>query len=146
MQIKKLLRDATLLSFFFNARGTHLERSTIGLYRSLLVQLLEAFPNDPLWGIPSLTHWHLDEKVKANREMLKQLLVQVMQRLDQHNVIVIIDALDECDEDEVRDMIALFEELGEDAVSNGRTFRVLFSSRHYPHITVQRSVQITLED
>src|SRR6266480_7609963 len=69
-----------------------------------------------------------------------------MQRLDQHNVIVIINALDECDKDEVRDMIALFEELGEDAVSNRRTFRVLFSSRHYPHITVQRSVQITLED
>jgi hypothetical protein len=146
MEIKKSLRDATLLSFFFNARGTHLEKSTVGLYRSLLVQLLATFPDDQLWSIPSLIHRHLDEKVMANREILKQLLVQVMQRLDQHNITIIIDALDECDEDEVRDMIALFEELGEDAVSNGRIFRVLFSSRHYPHITIQQSVEIRLED
>ncbi|KFZ24911.1 hypothetical protein V502_00588 [Pseudogymnoascus sp. VKM F-4520 (FW-2644)] len=146
MEIKKSLQDATLLSFFFNARGTYLEKSTEGLYRSLLVQLLATFPDDQLWSIPSLIHRHLNENVKANREILKQLLVQVMQRLEQHNITVIIDALDECDEDEVRDMIALFEELGEDAVSNGRTFRVLFSSRHYPHITIQKSVQIRLED
>ena len=146
MEIKKSLRDATLLSFFFNARGTHLERSTVGLYRSLLVQLLATFPDDQLRSIPSLTHQHLDEKAKANPEILKQLLVQLVQRLDQHDITVIIDALDECDEDEVRDMIALFEELGEDAVSNGRTFRVLFSSRYYPHVTIQQSVQIRLED
>jgi ankyrin repeat protein len=146
MEIKKSLQDATLLSFFFNARGTYLEKSTVGLYRSLLVQLLATFPDDQLWSIPSLIHRHLNENVKANREILKQLLVQVMQRLEQHNITVIIDAHDECDEDEVRDMIALFEELGEDAVSNGRTFRVLFSSRHYPHITIQQSVQIRLED
>lgn len=146
VEIKKSLPDATLLSFFFNARGTHLEKSTIGLYRSLLVQLLVIFPDDQLRSILSLNHWRLNEKVKANRELLKQLLVQVMQRLDQHNITVIIDALDECDEDEVRDMLALFEELGEDAGSNGRTFRVLLSSRYYPHITIQQSIQMTLKD
>jgi hypothetical protein len=69
-----------------------------------------------------------------------------MPKLDQHNITVIIDALDECDEDKVRDMIALFKELRENAVSNGRTFRVLFSSRHYPYITIQQSVQIILKD
>jgi len=145
-EIKKSLRDATLLSFFFNARGTHLEKSTIGLYRSLLVQLLDTCPNDQQWSIPSITHGHLHEKAKANREILKHLLVQVVQALDQHNIIVIIDALDECDEDEVRDMIDLFERLGEGAVSNRRAFRVLFSSRHYPNVTIQRSVQMKLED
>ena len=121
-------------------------KSTVGLYRSLLVQLLATFPDDQLWSIPSLIHRYLDEEAKANHEILKQLLVQVMQRLDQHSITVIIDALDEGDEDEIRDMIALFEELGEDALSNGRTFRVLFSSRHYPHITIQHSVEIRLED
>src|SRR5690348_13770920 len=57
MEIKKSFRDATLLSFFFNARGTHFEKTTIGLYRSLLVQLLDTFPDDQLWSIPSLIQW-----------------------------------------------------------------------------------------
>ena len=147
MEIKRSLPNVILLSFFFNARGTDLEKSTIGLYRSLLVQLLETCPDDQqLWNIPSITRRPLDDQFKANREILKHLLARVLQTLGQCNIMVIIDALDECDEDEVRDMIALFEKLGEDAVSDGRTFRVLFSSRHYPHITIQRSVQMKLED
>ncbi|KAJ5721209.1 uncharacterized protein N7483_009143 [Penicillium malachiteum] len=32
-------------SFFFNARGEYLERSTVGIYRSLLLQLLEGYPD-----------------------------------------------------------------------------------------------------
>jgi ABC-type ATPase involved in cell division len=32
---------ALVISFFFNARGGHLEKSTLGLYRSLLWQLFE---------------------------------------------------------------------------------------------------------
>ena len=44
MEIKKSSRDTMLLSFFFNARGSPLEKNTIGLYRSLLVQLLEKCP------------------------------------------------------------------------------------------------------
>lgn len=59
---------------------------------------------------------------------------------------LIIDALDECDEDEVRDMTTFFSRLGEDAVCAGRALRVLFSSRHYPHITIQRSIGMKLED
>lgn len=59
--------------------------------------------------------------------------------------MIIIDALEECD-DEVRDMVAFFENLGEMAASSDKGFHVLFSSRHYPHITVQRCVEMTLED
>ncbi|KAJ9136895.1 Ankyrin repeat domain-containing protein 50 [Pleurostoma richardsiae] len=34
----------TVISFFFNARGRDLEKSTLGMYRSILLQLLEQFP------------------------------------------------------------------------------------------------------
>jgi hypothetical protein len=40
-------------------------------------------------------------------------------RSTQHHHV--IDALDESDEDEVRDMVSFFEMLGEDAISDGRT-------------------------
>src|SRR5579859_8110079 len=78
MEIKKEFQNAIILSFFFNARGSHLEKSTMGLYRSLLVQLLETCPDDQqIWNIPSLTHRRLDDQLKANREMLKDLLARV---------------------------------------------------------------------
>jgi hypothetical protein len=56
------------------------------------------------------------------------------------------ELIPECDEDEVRDMIAFFERLGQDAISNGRAIHVFFSSRYYPHITIQRSIEMRLED
>lgn len=34
-----------VISFFFNARGTELEKSTNGMYRSILYQMLKRFPN-----------------------------------------------------------------------------------------------------
>ena len=37
----RTMKDHVLLSFFFNARGEDIEKSTIGAYRSLLLQLLE---------------------------------------------------------------------------------------------------------
>jgi hypothetical protein len=43
-EISKSNKD-TLISFFFNARGHELEKSTAGLYRSFLWQLLNKNPN-----------------------------------------------------------------------------------------------------
>jgi len=60
--------------------------------------------------------------------------------------MIIIDALDECEENEVRDVVGFFEGLGEAAVDAQKTFRVLFSSRHYPHITIGHSVELVLEN
>lgn len=37
-------KAGTVISFFFNARGDVLERSTTRIYRSLLFQLLNALP------------------------------------------------------------------------------------------------------
>lgn len=42
---KKTMNDTVIIFFFFNARGHELERSTIGMYRSLLLQLLERLSN-----------------------------------------------------------------------------------------------------
>lgn len=38
------MEDRTVVSFFFNARGADLEKSTFGIYRSLLCQLLSQQP------------------------------------------------------------------------------------------------------
>lgn len=41
---RKTRKDRIVISFFFNARGEDIEKSTIGTYRSMLLQLLERLP------------------------------------------------------------------------------------------------------
>ena len=146
MEIKKVSRNTTLLSFFFNARGSQLERSTVGLYRSLLVQFLQEHRSDEqVWHALSLAQWVSDEQIQTNTELLKQLLAQAIQLPAGRDIKLVIDALDECVEDEVRDMVSFFTRLGRDMLLNGRKFHVFFSSRHYPHITIPGSLEMKLE-
>ena len=44
LSARKTMKRSSIISFFFNARGAELEKSVIGMYRSLLLQLLENFP------------------------------------------------------------------------------------------------------
>jgi ankyrin repeat protein len=145
---EKRSHKTVLLSFFFNARGSLLEKSTFGLYRSLLVQILEkCYGDERNCKALRLRYWPPEEQLTTEIEVLKQFLAQAIQVLVGYNIKVIIDALDEGDEDEVRDMVAFFTLIGDNTVAkNESSFRVLFLSRHYPHITIQRSVEMILED
>ncbi|KAK3898217.1 hypothetical protein C8A05DRAFT_47392 [Staphylotrichum tortipilum] len=102
-----------ILSFFFNARGDKLEKSTVGMYRSLLLQLLERLPS--LQGV--FDSLGLTARNAGGRqwsvESLKSLFEQAVQSLgEESSLVCYIDALDECDEAQIRDMISFFEHLG----------------------------------
>ncbi|KAI9155117.1 Ankyrin repeat domain-containing protein 50 [Paramyrothecium foliicola] len=142
---RKSMKNALILSFFFNARGSDLEKSVVGTYRSLLWQLLKQRPalqdvfhsleistrtsDCPQWGI----------------ESLKELIEQSVRGLAPGSTLVFfIDALDECDERQIRDMISFFENLAEVAQLAGISFRTCFSSRHYPHI-ISKGIDLVLE-
>lgn len=153
-------KDEIVLSFFFNARGDDLEKSTSGLFRSLLVQLLEQVPStkfrfstlgSPMWK--SNAEWTL--------ESLQSLFEEAVLNLRDAAVICFVDALDECDEQQIRDMVYFFERLGEERLGEERLdeerlgektveaalpFRVCFASRHYPHITMSKGHNLVLED
>ena len=139
-------KGTVLISFFFNARGEELEKSTIGMYRSLLLQLLEQVPEllctfDTL----GLSIRQCSRAHQWSLESLKALFERAIQNLGRSSAICYVDALDECDEDEIRDMVSFFEHVGELAISSGVKFHVCFSSRHYPHITVSRGLSLVLE-
>lgn len=105
---RKSMGDRIIISFFFNARGGSLEKSTLGMYRSLLLQLLQQLPTlqDELdlsgfeVNYDACYRWHL--------EPLKSLFHQAIENIKNSKVVCFIDALDECDDDEVRDMISFF--------------------------------------
>ncbi|KAI0113911.1 hypothetical protein GGR51DRAFT_556409 [Nemania sp. FL0031] len=140
---KETMNNKTIISFFFNARGGDLEKSTIGMYRSLLLQLLEQLPN--LFGSlgseirnPSLHQWGV--------ESLESFFRKAVRSLGKSTVLCFIDALDECDENQIRDMVSFFEKIGEFTTPAGIIFQVCFASRYYPHITILKAASLNLEE
>ncbi|KAF2734985.1 hypothetical protein EJ04DRAFT_224485 [Polyplosphaeria fusca] len=143
---RKTMKKYIVLSFFFHARGEDMEKSTIGAYQSLLLQLLERLPElQSTFDLLGLSASSFSTDHKWSIEPLKMLLEQALRALGESRVVCFIDALDECEEEQIRDMIQFFEEVGEIAVSINIRFQVCFSSRHYPHITIQNGLELVLE-
>lgn len=144
-EAKKTMKDSIVMSFFFNARGGDLEKSTPGLYRSLLLQLLEKAPETrhilDYYGTSGFNA--IKEASDWPDEMLKEAFTRALEKLGNQRIVCYIDALDECPEDDVRDMISFFEELGD--LEKAVEFRVCFSSRHYPEISIRTCLQLVLE-
>lgn len=137
-------RQVLTTSFFFNARGDDMEKSVVGMYRSLLLQLFEGFPD--LQGV--LDDQDLvprNQKTCPSLNSLKDLFRAAILCLGNRSCACYIDALDECDEQQIRDMVEFFEELSEYCRGEGIKLRVCFSSRHYPYITIRSGIQLTLE-
>ncbi|CAH0045998.1 unnamed protein product [Clonostachys solani] len=135
----------TTLDFFFNARGHDLEKSTTGLYQSILFQLLTKFPS--LQDILDCSRLFANGTPRQwTNDLMKELIERAIEKLPS-SVVCYIDALDECHDNQIRDMISFFERLGQLAISTGVGFYVCFSSRHYPHISMREGLglEITLE-
>ncbi|KAH7011803.1 hypothetical protein EDB80DRAFT_401564 [Ilyonectria destructans] len=138
--------NAAVISFFFNARGEDLEKSTAGMYRSLLWQLLGKVPKlqevlDDSDLIP-LSH---SDYPTWETEVLRSLFSLSIAKLGQQRLVCFVDALDECDREEVYEMVEDFQTLGRDAVSKGSSLYICFSSRHYPFIDIADGRQLILE-
>lgn len=132
---RRKTKQETIVSFFFNARGEELEKSITGMYRSLLLQLLEIKPESQ----------HILDQFRPGHqwtvESLRHALEDTAQFLEETPIICLIDALDECDQNQVRDVVSFLETLA----GNSTSLHICFASRHYPHIT-QRGLGIVLEE
>jgi len=143
---KRKMADSTVISFFFNAGGEDIEKSTLGMYRSLLFQLLEKLPH--LQNVFTLRPPKTDDmgSFEWNVEILKTIFEHAITRIGDQPLICFVDALDECEDDQARDMVAFFEHLGQTAASSGLKFRTCFSSRPYPHITIDNCIKLVLQE
>jgi hypothetical protein len=146
VEAQKTMKETIIISFFFNARGANLEKSTLGMYRSLFLQLLRKLPEDEdsLEFLDVLGD-ELGVDYQWSVQTLQVMLEQALQSLKRIPVVCFIDALDECEEQQIRDMVAFFENLGKLSVSTGVRLKVCFASRHYPNITIQTTLSLVLE-
>lgn len=132
-----------VVSFFFNARGASLEKSTLGLYRSLLYTLFsrDSSLDKAFDKCYKRTTWlrilHQSMWEPPDEQLLKELFERVVHSLTKKKkrLYCFVDALDECPMREVSSMITYFENLSS-RVDSGN-FRICFSSRHYPQISIR---------
>lgn len=135
----------TVISFFFNARGEDLEKSTLGMYQSLLFQILKAIPDLQIVLDCLRPTVAQEESLRWEKDDLQSLFEAAIKRLGQRRLTCFIDALDECEEGQIRDLVTFLERLGQVAISSQVHFHVYLSSRHYPYISIRNGVQMTLE-
>ncbi|KAK6088470.1 ankyrin repeat-containing protein [Seiridium cupressi] len=140
---------ATVAGFFFNARGSVLERTPLGLFRSLLYQIC----HQDRAVLAEFLKLYLDrqkanisgEEVTWTRFELESFLKQAFKKHKPQRTIILVDAVDECDERTVREVVFLFGEICNTATDNVLELNICLSSRHYPTISIAHCPEIMME-
>lgn len=134
--------------YFFNARSSELlEKSCLGLYRSLLAQLLNNLTSTHTSFLNRFASKEESGTVEDWTETeLQNFLLELAASEDISRVNILIDALDEGKDDDVPRMVRFLERLSESSASTRTSLRICLSSRHYPHIRIRRGLSIVLEN
>jgi len=143
-------QNAIVVSFFFDARGSLLERTPLGLFRSFLGELFDQAPGLIDHFLPVYRKMIQRGEGEWRQQELKEWFQQLLKSLIVDTLYVFVDALDECspqskdDESSARKLVHFFEDLilSDADVEPKSPLLLCLSSRHYPHITIQRDVLV----
>ncbi|KAL4783349.1 hypothetical protein BJX76DRAFT_330123 [Aspergillus varians] len=141
------------ISFFVTNRGSKIQNSLEGLYRSMLHQIMVAFPDcstdivslcksrcETMGSAEAGWRWHANELEK----FLERCVLKV---LDRCSLQIVVDALDECEVDTARRLARVFQHLVEVSATTQFGLKVCFSCRHFPNIVVSRThFEVRVED
>ncbi|KAL8393541.1 hypothetical protein RB599_005843 [Gaeumannomyces hyphopodioides] len=141
------LKKYTIAAYFFNARGADLEKTPCGMLRSLVYQLVTQEPS--AFERLLLIFRNKQEMHGATWEWreseLKEFLLSEIQNGQSKPLLLLVDALDECSEPHVRDVVGYLERLSVAAIGT-RNLNICLSSRHYPHISMRKCQGLVVED
>lgn len=137
-------KNSIVISFFFHGRGTSLQKTPLGLFRSLLHQLAlrcssvlrdinDVFLNKCKIEGEYGTQWEWNQN-----ELQELLLSQIKEAAKTHIIKVYIDALDECGEEASIHLVDVFQDM---AIAS----TICFSCRHYPLIALKNGLEINIE-
>jgi ankyrin repeat protein len=140
------------LAFFFHRRGVQLQHTPLGMFRTMLHQLLSQAPSasadflslceekrrfqgdfcgDWEWREPEL------------RRVLKSSLVSAAKT---YSLVIFVDALDEAGEDSARSVVSYLHEVNEQLLQSKHATSICFACRHYPIVRTSDGIQICVED
>jgi ankyrin repeat protein len=148
-QMRQRDKTSTVASFYFNARGAPLERTPLGLFRSILHQICT---QDRGIRLEFLNMYYDRQRAALNPDEwvwsqleLENFLKRIFEKLQPRRTVIFIDALDECDVNTVRSIVHQLAELGATATQRGLDLRICLSSRHYPTISIKNCPEIMVE-
>jgi hypothetical protein len=137
------------IGFFFNARGSDIEKSPIGFYRTLLSHLLRHSDN----LLKMFTREYVAKK-KVFKEKDISWGLSELQRFFHDSIAlpelppteIFVDALDECSDEDVRKIVRSLSRSAALATARKLNVKMCWSSRHYPFISADKALELYLED
>ena len=145
------------LSFFFHGNGTSLQKSQLGMLRSLLHQLYK-WSRSARQAIFSAYGDKVKEFGEFGRnwewqvEELRRLLSQVLRLkpLRGEEIAIFVDALDEASDQGdplvAGELVGYFHELNDSIVAAGGSTRICIACRHYPTVAANQGLVINVEE
>lgn len=152
IESKELQANPIVASFFFHGRGSLIQKSPLGLFKSLLHQLLQQLP-ELLLLFSSLfkrrcetegefgTAW--DWKERDLQDFIKH---SVTHSARTHPILLYIDALDECGEENALELVGYFDAITLKSNAVAGSVSLCFSCRHYPLVSLDDGLEICVED
>lgn len=138
------------LHFFFHRRGDPLQYTQIGMYRTILHQLLSQVPTARakfrrLWE--EKARYDGRQNVEWRLEELRDILSSsVLHIADGNTVRIFIDALDEAGEGPAQELLSYFHRLNDDIRASEACISICFSCRKYPFFAPNGSLEICVDD
>ena len=127
-----------LASFFFHGRGSLIQKSPLGLFRSLLHQILQQVP-DLLTEFASLYRQRCNTEGEQGqkwdwreRDLQDFFTSHVTEKAEKYTMRLYIDALDECGQDPAISLVEYFCRFAD-------PIAICFACRHYPIISLEEA-------
>ena len=141
--------STVIAAFFFNARGSEIEKSPTGLFRTLLHGLCQRISalRDLVVRAYAAKRRFSNFDVQWQLSELKNFLAAVVTSsvLGRRKLLLIIDALDECDLATIQSVVQTFEDLAKVAHTEGTNFNICLSSRYWPQIRIPKCFMAQVE-
>ncbi|KAK3299614.1 uncharacterized protein B0H64DRAFT_102714 [Chaetomium fimeti] len=144
---EKIFGGQLIVTHFFHGRGTSLQKTLLGMLRSIVYQLLDK--DDTLYErfLPIYAKQRTDGKggPEWSRAQLEDFIRSIMDKPQSKPLIFLIGALNECDGRDLRNAVGFLESLSIEAVHAGFSLRICLSSRHYPYVSMRKTLELTVE-
>jgi hypothetical protein len=144
-----------ILSFFFRSNESGVQATPLDFYRALLHQLVVQY-RDQLWnqlvglvqGFQKTTghsfndtegwNWHANELDRFLQTCIKKAR-------ETHIIQIMVDALDECSQDEIISLEAFFKNILSQPASGLLRLSICITCRHFPLVKWQEGKEISME-
>ena len=140
--------ELTCAAYFFYGQGHELQKSPVGMLRSLMYQLFLDKPHllDLFMDLYRPRQGELIAKRIWTFTELRQFFFDCVRRKHLGGSLFIIDALDECSrDDDAREVATFCEDLTHQAIQQDVPLFICLSIRYFPNIGIKKSIRLDLD-